>query len=233
MKSATLLATTVLFASAALFTACGGGSENATPSQPAAEPAASQPAPAPEPSAAPAASAPVEITDALVNAYMEYQKENMRIVQEYAEKTRKNLESAKGDATKALRQVDLATQYSKEMDEKLAAKRRELGFSEEQFETLRDAASGAATYRMLFNQMGGDKQLAALEAEQKAQIEKLPEADRAAAQAESEKMMQAFKDSRDLVELRKKYGDKSWEVLVRHADALAAQQLAFLQMGKK
>jgi hypothetical protein len=225
----TSLATTLL--ATTLLAACGGHSDEAKPAGDAAPPAASEPAAAPAQPATPAG--PVEISDALVSAFLEYQKENMRIVREYAEKSRKNIEAAKGDVSKAVQQVNLATQYSKEMDEKLAAKRRELGFSEEQFDTLRDAAQGTATYRLLFNQMGGDKQLAAMEAEQKAQIDRLPEAERAAAQAQSDQMMQVFKDNRDLVELRKKYGDKSWEVLMRHADALAAQQLEFLQMGKR
>lgn len=231
MKRIRLLAFTALFA-ATTVAGCGGKSDEATPSDEAAAPAASEPAaaPAPESTAAPE---PVEITDALVTAYMQYQKENMRIVREYAEKSRQNLEGAKGDVSKAIRQANLATEYGKEMDEKLAAKRRELGFTEAQFDTLRDAVQATATYRLLFNQMGGEKQLAAIEAEQKAHIDKLPEAERAAAQAQGNEMMQVFKDNRDLVELRKKYGDSSWEVLKRHADALSAQQLEFLQMGNK
>lgn len=231
MKRISLLAVTALFATT-LLAACGGKSDEAKPSDDATPPAAAEPA-ASAPAEAAAPAKPVEITDALVNAYMEYQKENMKVVREYAEKTRKNMESGKGDVSKAIQQVNLATEYGKEMDAKLAAKRRELGFTEAQFETLRDAASATATYRLLYNQMGGDKQVAAMEAEQKARIDQLPEAERADAQAQADEMMRVFRDNRDLVELRKKYGDTSWEVLKRHADALAAQQLEFLQMGNK
>ena len=231
MKRISLFAAIALLAATALLAACGGKSDEATPPDEASAPAASEPDAAGEPEAP--ATEPVEITDALVASYMEYQKENIRIVKEYAEKARQNAESARGDTVKALRQIDIATQYGKEMEQKLEAKRRELGLSEQQFETARDAVLMTANFRMLFNQMGGDKQLAEIAAAQKAAIEGMPEAQRPAAQAEADKMMKSFTDARDLADIRQKYGDKSAEVLLRHADALAAQHLEFLQLGKK
>ena len=61
-------------------------------------------------------------------------------------------------------------------------------------------------------------------------VEALPEDQRAAAAAESDKMMKGIKDLRDGTDMRKKYGDKSADAVLRHADALAQQRLAVLNM---
>jgi hypothetical protein len=103
-----------------------------------------------------------------------------------------------------------------------------------QLEALKDAAGTMSTMRALYNQMGGDAQLAKMEAEQKAEIAKLPADQRAAAEEQAAMMTKGLKDMRDGAELRKKYGDKSGDVLLKHADELAKlwDDVAKL-MGKK
>lgn len=196
-------------------------------------------APASEPSAAaPAQSGPAEsaepktvvFTDDLVKKFMEYQKENYALLQHYVAESRKNLESSKGDTLKTLNQISINEKLGKEMDAKLVAKRKELGLSEEEFEAVKDAAQMLATGRSLYNQMGGDAALAKMEAEQKAQVAKLPAEQRAAAEAQMADMTKSLREVRDGLELRKKYGDQAADVLLRHGDELAKQYTEMLKM---
>lgn len=204
---------------------------------------ADQPAAAAAPAAAPAAAEtpqpaepkPIEITDDLVTKYMEYQKVNFALLQQYAEESRKNLESAKGDTTKTLNQISINDKMSKELDAKLKAKRQELGLGDAEFAVVKEGADAIATGRALYNQMGGDAQLAKMEAEQKAEIAKMPAEQRAAAEAQAANVTKSLRDVRDGLDLRRKYGDKSADALLRHADALAKQQWEALKLmgGKK
>jgi hypothetical protein len=227
-------AATALLAAAALLAACGGKSDEPAPK---AETQAAEPTPAPAPAASPAAPAepavPVEITEELVTAYVEYQKEAYRLVKEYVEKGRENLEKAQGDTMKTLQQIGAQEKYSKEVDDQLAEKRKALGLTPEKFDAVRQAAQHAANLRLLFNQMGGNEQLEKMAAQQKVSIAALPEDQRAAATAEAETMMKAFTDSRDLAEVRQKYGDQAADALLKHADELADLQKQFLQLAKK
>jgi hypothetical protein len=201
-------------------------------SEPAAVASGAQPATAAAgtPAAAPAADAAaaepkkVEITEDLVQKYIEYQKENFALLAKYAEETRKNLADAKGDTAKTLQQIQINDKLAREMDEKLRAKRASLGISDDQFEAVKDAAGIIATGRMTFTQMGGDVQMAKMEAEQKAQIAKLPADQKSAAEAEMAKMSQSMKDMRDGAEARQKYGDKAGDALLKYADVLAKMQ---------
>jgi hypothetical protein len=203
--------------------------EPAPPAANAAQPAA----PAAGPSA-PAEPAKIEFTDALVLKYMEYQKQQVAIVSKFAEQSRKNLEAAKGDTAKTLQQISVNEKLSNEMDAALAAKRTELGLTEDQSTALQEAVGMIATGRMLYNQMGGDAQLAKMEAEQKKQIAALPEAQRAEAEKTVAEMSKGFRDMKDGAELRKKYGDQAADVLLKHADELAKQQEeAFKLLGGK
>ncbi len=83
--------------------------------------------------------------------------------------------------------------------------------------------------------MGGDAQLAKMEAEAKKQIAAMPEAQRAAAEKQFADMSQSLRELKDGLELRKKYGDQAADVLLKHADALATQRMDALQLlaGKK
>ncbi len=101
---------------------------------------------------------------------MEFQKENLALLAKYSEETRKNMEAAKGDSAKLVQQVSIADRLGKEMEEKLRAKQRELGLSEEEFKAVQDAAQTVATSRALYNQMGGDAQLAQMEAERRSRL---------------------------------------------------------------
>jgi hypothetical protein len=197
---------------------------------------------APAASAAPAATpalaaepAKVEFTDALVLKYMDYQKQRLAIVTRFAEETRKNLAAAKGDAAKTLQQIPLNEKLSQEMDAALDAKRAEVGLSKEQFEALEGAVELIANGRLLYNQMGGDAQLAKMEAESKKQIAAMPEAQRAEAEKTFADMSKSLKELKDGLELRKKYGDQAADVLLKHADELAKQRMDGLQLlaGKK
>jgi len=141
--------------------------EAASGAQPAAaaqQAAAAQPAGGPS---EPAAPKKVEITEDLVLKYMEYQKENFALVAKYAEETKKNMDSAKGDTAKTIQQMAIADKLGKEMEAQQRAKRQALGLSEEDFKALQDAVQTVATGRLLYQQMGGDAQLAQMEAEQK------------------------------------------------------------------
>ena len=204
----------------ALVTACSSkkADEAAAPAQAAPPAAAAQPA---TPPAASPAAAKLEITDDLVLKYMEYDKQKMAIVAKYAEETRKNLASAKGDTAKTLQQIPINEKLGREMDEQLKAKRAETGLGEEQFKLLEEAVGMIANGRMLYNQMGGDAQLAKMEAEQKKQIAALPEAQRAEAEKAMGEMTRSLKQLKDGYELREKFGDKSADVLLKHADELA------------
>jgi hypothetical protein len=187
------------------------------------------------PAAAPAEPAKVEFTDALVLKYMEYQKQKLTIVSKFAEETRKNLAAAKGDATKTLQQIPINEKLSQEMDAALDAKRAEVGLSKEQFEALEGAVELIANGRLLYNQMGGDAQLAKMEAESKKQIAAMPETQRAAAEKQFASMSQSLRELKDGLELRQKYGDQAADVLLKHADDLAKQRMDALQLlsGKK
>ena len=177
----------------------------------------------------------IEITEDMIAKYMQYQKETVTIVTKYAAESKKNLEASKGDVSKLASQAQLNDQMSKELDKLLAAKRSELGLKEDDFALLQEAVSAMANSRALYNQMGGDAQVAKIEAEQKKAIEKMPEAQRAAAQAEMSKMTESLRQMRDGFELRQKYGDKSADVLLKHADNLAQQWTENLKLlgGKK
>jgi hypothetical protein len=208
-------------------------------SKKADEPAAA--APASTPAAAPAAAAPaaepakVVFTDDLVLKYMDYQKQQVAIASNYLEQTTKNLASAKGDAAKTLQQISINEKLSKEMDDALKAKRADLGLGEQQFAALQDAVGMLANGRMVYNQMGGDAQLAKMEAEQKKQIAALPEAQRAVAEKTMGEMTKSLKEMKDGLELRKKYGDQAADVLLKHADDLAKAQMEALKLmgGRK
>jgi len=194
-----------------------------TAGQPAAQPAG-QPAAEARPAGGPSESAAlkkVEITEDLVLKYMEYQKENFVLLAKYSEETKKNMESAKGDTAKTLQQVTIAERLGKEMDEKLRAKRRELGLSEEEFNALQNAVQTVATSRALYNQMGGDAQLAQMEAEQKKQVAALPADQREAATAQMNEMSKSLRSLKDGIDVREKYGDKAADALMKHADVLA------------
>lgn len=207
-----------LLLAAALTAAC-----SSKPAEPPAETAA-EPAPAATAAAPPAgAPAKLEITEPLVGKYMQYQKEVAVIVAQYAAESRKNLESAKGDAAKILNQVNLNQQAAKELENRLAAKRKEMGLSEGEFTLLQEAVGMIANARSLYNQMGGDAQVARIEAEQKKSLAAMPADQRPAAEAEMAKMTESLRQLRDGFELRKKFGDQAADVLLKKADALAAQ----------
>ena len=121
------------------------------------------------------------------------------------------------------------------MDEKLKAKRAELGLGDEEFAALEDAVGLIANGRMLYNQMGGDAQLAKMEAEQKQQLAALPAAQRAEAEKAMGEMTKSLRSLKDGADLREKYGDKSADILLKHADELARQKFDALKLlgGKK
>ena len=96
---------------------------------------------------------------------MDYERQNFAIVAKYVEESRKNLASAKGDTAKTLQQISINQQLSKEMDGQLEAKRAALGLGGEEFTALEDAVGMIASGRMVYNQMGGDAQLARMEAD--------------------------------------------------------------------
>jgi hypothetical protein len=224
----------LLLVAASLVAATACSSKKAE--EPAAAPAAS-PAAAAQPAAAqPAAAEPakVVIDDGLVAKYLDYQKQQLVIVSKYVDQSRKNLEAAKGDTAKTLQQISINDQMSKEMDAALKAKRAELGLGEEQFSTLQDAVGMIANGRLLYNQMGGDAQLAKMEAEQKKQLAALPAAQRAEAEKTMADMTKSLREMKDGGELRKKYGDAAADVLLKHADELAQQQMeAYKLLGGK
>jgi hypothetical protein len=215
----------LLVAAACVLLVAGCSSKSDDTASTAGQPAADSTAaarPAAEPSE-PAEPAGVEITEALVLKYMEYQKENLALIAKYAKETKKNMESAHGDAAKLVQQVSIADRYGKELDAAQRAKRAELGLSEEEFGTLQEAAQAVATSRALYNQMGGDEQLARMEAEQKQQIAALPADQREAATAQMNEMSKSLRSLKDGVDVREKYGDKAADALMKHADALARQ----------
>jgi len=216
--------------------ACSKAAEPAasrTQPQPAADAPTGGPSGAAE-AAKPVESAKIEITDDLVLGYMEYQKENLALIRQYAEESSKNLESAKGDTAKMVKQFALNDKMGKELEEKRKAKRQSLGLGDAEFEAVKDAAQMVATGRALYNQMGGEAALAKILDEQKAEIAKMPAEQRAAAEAQVADMTKSFKDVRDGIDVRKKYGDRSAEVLLKYADALAKQYWEGLQMmGEK
>jgi hypothetical protein len=227
----------VLAACLALFgAACKKNAEPAPAAQPE-QPAAAAPAGGPSANAPAPAAEPkkVEITEALVQKYIEYQKENLALVQQYVAESKKNIESAKGDAAKTLNQISINEKLSKEMEAKLDVKRQQLGMSVDELATLKDAAGAVAAGRGLYNQMGGDAAVAKMEADSKAQIAKMPAEQRAAAEAQFATMSKSLTDVRDGLDIRQKYGDKSADALLKYADVLAKQQWDALKelSGKK
>jgi hypothetical protein len=221
----------IVAACLALATACSSKkpSESATPTS-AAQPASAVPAPPAAAPSSPAEPRTVEITDDLVQKYMDYEKQNIAIVAKYAEESRKNLASVKGDTAKTLQQISISEQLSKEMNEKLKAKRAELGLGDAEFTALQDAVGMIANGRMLYNQMGGDAQMAKMEAEQKKQLAAMPEAQRAEVEKTMGDMTKSLTEMKDGLDIRKKYGDKSADVLLKHADELARQKYEALKL---
>ena len=222
----------LLIVAACLVLATACSSKKADESATAASPARSASAAPAQPAAPPATSAEprkVEITDELVQKYMDYERQNFAIVAKYVEESRENLASAKGDTAKTLQQISINQQLSKEMDGQLEAKRAALGLGGEEFTALEDAVGMIANGRMVYNQMGGDAQLARMEAEQKKQLAALPEAQRAEAEKTMAEMTKSLREMKDGMELRKKYGDKSADVLLKHADELARQRFDALK----
>lgn len=230
MKRLVLLAVCLALASASACSKKPAEESSTPPADSAASTPAADTAAAAQPAAEPKQ---VEITDGLVAKYIEFQKENLVLVQQYVAESKKNLESAKGDTAKTLNQISINQKLAKEMDAKLDAKRQALGLSHDELNTLKDAAGAMAAARTLYNQMGGDAQLAKMEAEQKAEIARLPEDKRAAAEEQMAVMTKSLRDVRDGADLRKKYGDKSADVLLKHADALAKQWEETLKLMKK
>jgi len=217
----------ILFACLLLVAGCSRKADEATSTagQPATD-AGGQPAAATTPAAGPSESAEpkkVDITEDLVVKYVAYQKENLALIAKYAEETRKNMEAAKGDAAKLVQQVSIADRMGKELEAQQQAKRRELGLSEEEFRTLQDAAQTVATSRAMYNQMGGDAQLAQMEAESKKQIAALPPDQREAATAQMNEVTKSLRSLKDGIDVRQKYGDKAADALMKHADELARQ----------
>jgi hypothetical protein len=211
-----------------LATACSGSKKADESAAPAGSP---QPAPAATPAAAPATEpAKVEITDELVTKYVEYQKQEHGILAKYAEDMKKTAASAKNDTAKSLQALSVVDKFNKDMEAALKAKRSEVGLSEEQFGQLREAATSLATGRLLYNQMGGDAQLAKMEAEQKQQLAVLSGAQRAEAEKAFAEMSRNLREMKDGLELRKKFGDKSTDALLKHAEELAKQHFDNLKL---
>ncbi len=217
----------ILLACLLLVAGCSKNADDGTSTggQPAAS-AATQPAASEKPAAGPSESAEpkkVDITEDFVVKYMTYQKENLALLAKYSEETKKNMEAAKGDTSKLVQQVSIADCLGKELDAKQQAKRRELGLSEEEFKALQDAAQTVATSRALYNQMGGDAQLAQMEADARKQIAALPADQREAATAQMNEMSKSLRSLKDGMDVREKYGDKAADALMKHADELAKQ----------
>ncbi len=211
-----------------LMVACGRKSSESAGAVPEAGQAPATQAAAP--AARPAEPAKVEITEDLIKKYMEYEKENLKLVAQFAAETRKNIEAARGDTVKTINQIAINDKLSKELDAKLLAARRSMGLGEEAFNVVKEAAEEVGTARLLYNQMGGDAQLARMEAEQKEQVEKAPAEQREAAAAASSAMLKSIRDLRDGTDLRKKYGDAATEILLKYADALAGQRADALKV---
>jgi len=234
MKRLALVAVCIAVAAAA---AC---SKNAAepaaapaPGSQAAAPAAGGPS-TPAEAATPAEPKKVEITEPLVMKFMDYQKAQLALVQEFAAQAGKSLKAAEGSTLKTLNTMTENAKLGEQLEEKLKAKRGELGLAEEEFEVVQDAVQTMATARALYNQMGGDAQVAKIEADQKAQLAKLPAEQRAAAEAQMADMNKAFMDLKNGLDVRKKHGDQAADVLLRHADELAKAYWEGLKsLGKK
>ncbi len=227
----------ILFACLVLVAGCSKKTDDGTSTggQPGTN-AATQPAASEKPAAGPSESAEpkkVDITEDLVVTYMTYQKENLALLAKYAEETKKNMEAAKGDTSKVAQQLSIADRLGKQLEAQQQAKRRELGLSEEEFKALHDAAQTVATSRALYNQMGGDAQLAQMEAESKRQIAALPPDQREAATAQMNEMSKSLRSLKDGVDVREKYGDKAADALMKHADELAKQYLGRSQEDRR
>ena len=143
------------------------------------------------------------------------------------------MDSAKGDTSKTLQQMAIADKLGKEMEAQQRAKRQALGLSDDEFRALQDAVQTVATGRLLYQQMGGDAQLAQMEAEQKKQIAALPADQREAATAQMAEVTKSLRSLKDGIDVREKYGDKSAEALLKHADVLAKQYFDMLKVGEK
>ncbi len=72
--------------------------------------------------------------------------------------------------------------------------------------------------------------MAKIQAQQKKEIAGLPEAQRQAAEASLSSVSKTLTDLRGAAEVRKKYGDKSADALLKHADELAAPRLDVLKL---
>ena len=126
--------------------------------------ASAAPAPAPAQTAEPAK---VEFTDALVQESMEYQKQKLAIVSKFAEETRKNLAAAKGDAANAAQIRSTRDSTAGDGRRARCQAGRRVGLSKERFDALEGAIELVANGHLLYNRMGGDAQLAKMEAESK------------------------------------------------------------------
>ena len=214
---------------AAVTMACGQKPADSTTSTPPAQ-TAEKPAAAAAPAqpATPAAPAKVEITEALVSKYIEYQKVQLDLIAQYYQASMKNLESAKGDVAKTLNQIAINDEISKKLDAELATRRAALGIGDAEFEAVKDAVEIMAYGRLMYNQMGGDAQLAKMEAEFKKQIATLPADQRPAAEAQMKDMTRSLVDMRDGADIRRKYGDASADAVLKFAEVLAKQRLDVL-----
>lgn len=184
-----------------------------------------KPAPAAEPQAHPVdelgkvAEPTVKVSEALVLQYLEYRKkvvaQGRDVVKVVSEA--QAAEKAKGTKLAGAVRAKLATEdFVTRMREVEEQARQDLKLSREEVVAIGQVVGEVLSARQLWKRSGGDEAIEKARAE----LEKLPEAERAAAQTRLDARAKSFADVRDAKSARGRFGDAAVDAVLKHEDAL-------------
>lgn len=215
----------------------GSSTQPTTPAAPAPTPkvAAAEPTPAPAEPAPAAQERKAEITEDLVAKYVVYLKEI--VPARNAALAEYGAEWAKIDKEKGLRQgvdaLKTGASLQKAIDEAEQKSRAKAGLTGQEIEALSGAVGDVIMPRLIMKQNGNEGQFAAMEAQMREALAKLPPDQREEAAKQIQQATEGMKNLRENTEARQKYGDKAVEAILKHEAELIALQKQALGAEKK
>ena len=222
------LRTALLVFAALTFNACkkeqppAAGDESAAETEVVAEQA--------QPPEAAGEEAPLVINEDVVNRYMAMWSQHQELVKQVASEVDQTLKELKekGELTGTLHALRRAQEIETRLKKDEAKLRREFRFEERDVERLQDFFGQLSSSLQLTRSLPAEK----LIADMRAQLQSLPEENRAEAQKEVDQMEADFKAQRELQSLRAQFGDAAVDAALEHEDEILKMQERQLQILK-
>ncbi len=170
------------------------------------------------------------IDEDVVNRYLAMWSQEIELVRRVVSEVDQTLAEMKekGELSGTLHALRRGQEIEDRLDKDEAKLRREFRFTEQQVERLQDFFGQIATSVQVARAVPAEK----LIADMRAQLAKLPEAERAGAMKEIDQMEADFKAQRELKDLRAEFGDAAVTAALEHEEQIIELQARQLEILK-